>query len=49
MRIAIHQPHYLPWLAPFTSGLSPDVLFNCGPDSRRRLQGSEPNECRIAA
>jgi WbqC-like protein len=36
--------------APFTPGLSAlDLLFNCGPDSRSRLQGSEPSECRIAA
>ena len=35
---------------PFTRGLSAlDLLFNCGPESRRRLEGSEPNECRIAA
>jgi hypothetical protein len=36
--------------APFTPGLSAlDLLFNCGPDSRSRLQGSEPSEYRIAA
>ena len=119
MRVAIHQPHYLPWLdllhrmaaadlaetgksepvlnlckavgatalivglggsreyldraafaeagialeppqfehpvyprgpGPFTRGLSAlDLLFNGGPDSRQRLEGSKPNECRIAA
>ena len=36
--------------APFAPGLSAlDVLFNCGPDSRRRLLGELPRECRLAA
>jgi len=36
--------------APFIPGLSAfDLLLNCGPDSRRRLEGRQPNECRIAA
>jgi hypothetical protein len=50
MQRFVHPVYAQRGLAPFSPGLSAvDLLFNCGPDSRRLLLGHTASECRIAA